>query len=345
MAFKHAWNITKQTVEEIFTNRVFKLSAALAYYTIFSLPGLLIVIIWIGDSFFADALLSHSSHADVQNSLYKQIEGFIGTTYASQIWQTINNAAHFPNKALAKIIGVLTLIFGATGVFAEIQDSINMIWRLKARPKKGKGWLKLLLDRLMSFSVVVSLGFLLLVSLLVNGLMELLTSQLTRIIPESQRVLAYVSNLAITFLITSILFGMIFKVLPDAKIKWRAVRAGAIVTALLFMGGKFLISYYLGHNKMSSAYGAAGSVIVILLWVYYSAIILYIGAVFTRVYAIHHNMHIYPSQYAVWVEHVEVENKDSIQNLHNDPVVAKTAEEHRLENIYIDTPGDKEEDR
>lgn len=344
MVLKRTWTVIQQTFEEIFTNRIFKLSAALAYYTIFSLPGLLIVIIWIGDSFFADALLNHGAHTDVKNSLHQQIEGFIGTSYADQIWQTIDNAARFPNKAFAKVIGILTLVFGATGVFAEIQDSINMIWRLKARPKKGKGWLKLLLDRLMSFSVVVTLGFLLLVSLMINGLMELLTNQLTRIIPDSQRVIAYISNLAITFLITSVLFGMIFKVLPDAKIKWRAVRAGAFATTLLFMGGKFLISYYLGHNKMSSAYGAAGSVIIILLWVYYSAIILYVGAVFTRVYAIHNGMNIYPTQYAVWVEHVEVENKDSIQNLHQDPVVAKSAEEHRLENIYTEEKEQRKEE-
>ncbi|MBO9619735.1 MAG: YihY/virulence factor BrkB family protein [Niabella sp.] len=326
MALKNIWSIIKQTVEETFTNRVFKLSAALAYYTIFSLPGLLIVIIWIGDSFLADAFLNHGAHTDVKNSLYQQIQEFVGQQSADQIRATIENASHFPNKNLSKIIGILTLVFGATGVFAEIQDSINMIWRLKARPKKGKGWLKLLLDRLMSFSIVITLGFLLLVSLMVNGVMDILITQLTRIIPDSQVITAYVSNLALTFIITSVLFGLIFKVLPDAKIKWKAVRAGAFVTALLFMAGKFLIGYYLGHNKMSSAYGAAGSVIIILLWVYYSAIILYIGAVFTRIFAIHHNMNIYPNQYAVWVEHVEVENKDSIQTLQNDPVVAKTSE-------------------
>lgn len=162
--------------------------------------------------------------------------------------------------------------------------------------------------------------------------MDLIINQLTKIIPETQVILTYVSNLILTFLITSFLFGLIFKVLPDAKIKWKAVRAGAFVTAILFMAGKFLISYYLGHSRMSSAYGAAGSVIVILLWVYYSSVILYFGAAFTRVYAIHHNMNIYPTQYAVWVEQVEVENHDSIQTLSNDPVVAASQEEEQLAN-------------
>ena len=125
--------------------------------------------------------------------------------------------------------------------------------------------------------------------------------------------LIYVSNLVFTFIVTSVLFGLIFKVLPDARIQWRHVRAGAFATALLFMGGRFLIGYYLGHSKMSSAYGAAGSIIVILLWVYFSSIILYFGACFTRAYAIQSGSHIYPNNYAVWIEQVEVESRNDIQ--------------------------------
>ncbi len=316
---KKTWTIIKQSVEEIFDMRIFKLSAALAYYTIFSIPGLLIVVLWIADVF--------SGHdANIKSSLYSQISELVGRSASQQIEATITNASAFPDKSFSTVVGLGTLIFGATSIFAEIQDSINVIWRLKTRPKKGKGWLKLVIDRLLSFSVVISLGFLLLVSLLVNGLMDIFIDQLTKSIPETQVTIAYLSNLGITFLITSFLFGLIFKVLPDARIRWKAVRAGAFVTAILFMLGKFLISYYLGHNKMTSAYGAAGSIIVILLWVYYSAVILYFGAAFTRVFAIHNDMNIYPNQYAVWVEQVEVEHEDSIQNLHNDKVVA--AHEH-----------------
>ncbi|WP_114792465.1 YihY/virulence factor BrkB family protein [Niabella yanshanensis] len=316
---KKTWIIIKQSVEEIFDMRIFKLSAALAYYTIFSIPGLLIVVLWIADVF--------SGHdANIKSSLYSQISELVGRSASRQIEATITNASAFPDKSFSTIVGLGTLIFGATSIFAEIQDSINVIWRLKTKPKKGRGWLKLIIDRLLSFSVVISLGFLLLVSLLVNGLMDIFIDQLTKSIPETQVTIAYLSNLGITFLITSFLFGLIFKVLPDARIRWKAVRAGAFVTAILFMLGKFLISYYLGHNKMTSAYGAAGSIIVILLWVYYSAVILYFGAAFTRVFAIHNDMNIYPNQYAVWVEQVEVEHEDSIQNLHNDKVVA--AHEH-----------------
>lgn len=143
--------------------------------------------------------------------------------------------------------------------------------------------------------------------------MDALIGRLTRVFPETQVILVYSLNLVITYLMTSFLFGLIFKVLPDARIEWKHVRAGAFATALLFMAGKFLISYYLGHSRMSSAYGAAGSIIVILLWVYYSAIILYFGAAFTRGYAICTGSHIYPSKYAVWVEQVEIQTKKDIQ--------------------------------
>ena len=212
------------------------------------------------------------------------------------------------------MVGIITLVLGATSVFGEIQDSINLIWRLKAKPRKGRGWLKLLVNRLLSFSMIVTLGFLLLVSLLVNGLMDTFIGRLTSSFPETQVMLVYFFNLVLSFVIIAFLFGIIFKVLPDARIKWKHVKVGAITTALLFMGGKFLIGYYLGHSKMSSAYGAAGSVIVILLWIYYSSIILYFGAAFTRVYAIHKGSQIYPNQYAVWIEQVEVESKHSLKD-------------------------------
>jgi membrane protein len=143
--------------------------------------------------------------------------------------------------------------------------------------------------------------------------MDAFINKLTAIFPHTEVLIAYVFNMILSFAITSFLFGLIFKVLPDAKIEWRHVRAGAFTTAILFMAGKFGISYYLGHNKLTSAYGAAGSVIVILLWVYYSATILYFGAVYTRVYAIHKGSQIYPDDYAVWIEQVEVESEKSVQ--------------------------------
>lgn len=304
MTIKKLWAILRQSGSDFMENRVLKLSAALAYYTIFSLPGLIIIVIWVSDLFYGQAA--------IEGTIYGQISGLVGSGAAIQIQETIKNATLYYQSGLAKIIGFITLIFGATSIFSEIQDSINLIWHLKAKPRKG--WVKLIVNRLLSFSIILSLGFILLVSLIVNALMDILIHKLTSIFPETQVVLAYVVNIGLSFIVTSLLFGLIFKVLPDAKIAWKHVRAGAFTTAILFMIGKLLIGYYLGANKMSTAYGAAGYVIIILLWVYYSAIILYFGAIFTRAYAVHTGSHIYPNKYAVWTKEVEVESQSSLQN-------------------------------
>lgn len=303
--FTSMWSITRQSFSDFIDNKVLKLSAALAFYTIFSLPAMLIIIISVSDIFYG--------REAIEGTLYKQISGFVGTEAAIQIQHTIRNAALSNDSKFATIVGFITLLVGATSVFSEIQDSINQIWKLKAKPYKGKGYLRLIVDRLLSFSLVVGLGFILLVSLVINGLMDLLIHRLTVMFPEMTVIMVYVFNLILTFGITSLLFGMIFKVLPDARIDWKHVRAGAFTTAILFMAGKFLIGFYLGQSELSSTYGTAGSAIVLLLWVYYSAMILYFGAVFTHVYAAHTGSKIYPNKYAVWVQEIEVESEKSIQ--------------------------------
>ncbi|MBS1730007.1 MAG: YihY/virulence factor BrkB family protein [Bacteroidetes bacterium] len=305
ISFATTWKIIKQSFADFFSERVLKLSAALSYYTLFSLPGLLIIVLWISDVFYG--------RAAVEGTVYSQIADFVGRDAALQIQQTIRNTTLSSDNKIATVVGLVTLIIGATSVFGEIQDSINLIWRLKAKPRKG--WLKLLVNRLLSFSIIITLGFLLLVSLIVNGILDTFISRFTLAFPEAQVIAFYIANVILSFAITSFLFGLIFKVLPDAKIKWHNVRIGAFTTALLFMLGKFFISYYLGHTRMTSVYGAAGSVIVILLWVYYSAIILYFGAVFTRVYAIQTGSHIYPDDYAVWIKEVEMEYDHSLQSM------------------------------
>jgi membrane protein len=326
MPFKKAWNITKETFVEFIDNKIMKLSAALAYYTIFSIPALLIIIIWVSDIFYG--------RQAVEGGVYGQIAGFVGKDAALQIQEAIRNATLSSDSRWGAIIGVITLVIGATGVFTEIQDSINQIWHLKAKPYKGKGWFRLIINRLLSFSMIITLGFLLLVSLIVNGLMDVFLENISRHFPELEVYVVYIFNMIFTFLITAFLFGIIFKLLPDARIKWKDIRAGAITTALLFMGGRFLISYYLGHNSsITSAYGAAGSVLIILLWVYYSAIILYFGAVFTRVYAVSRGCQIYPNNYAVWVEQKEVESHESLK---------KHAEETGLAEKLESAPTDKD---
>lgn len=317
------WKAIRQSFSDFFEDRILKLSAALAYYTLFSLPGLLIIVIWFTDFFYG--------HDKIEGTVYGQIAQLVGPEAAVQLQQTIRNAVLSGDSKFATIVGLVTLIFGATSVFGEIQDSINLVWRLKSKPKKGMGWVKLVINRLLSFSIILSLGFLLLVSLVINSLMDFFIKRLTQTFPDIKVVVMYGFNTLLSFLITSLLFGLIFKVLPDARIKWRHVRAGAFTTAFLFMIGKFLIGLYLGQNRMTSAYGAAGSIIVVLLWVYYSAVILYFGAVFTRAYAMQTGSNIYPNNYAVWVEQVEVQSQESLQKQPEHKVIVEGPQKEERE--------------
>ncbi len=313
MKAKDGWKIIKLSFSDFFTLNILKLSGALAFFTIFALPGLLIIIIWFSDLFYGrDA---------VEGSVYRQIEGFVGHSAALDIQETIRNATTTSGGNFATIVGIGALIIGATSAFSEIQDSINHIWRLKTKPKKGMGFLKLIFDRLLSFSMIITLGFILLVSLVINGGMDFLFSKFMERYPDLTVVLIYILNIIVTYFITAFIFAAIFKVLPDALIRWRHVWTGAFVTAGLFMAGRFLISYYLGHNRMTSAYGAAGSIIVMLLWVYYSSMILYFGAAFTHAYAKFRGRDIYPNSYAVMVKQIEVESVKSIQENNDDKTV------------------------
>ena len=305
-----AWNYVKglakvlwQSILDFLEDKVLRMSAALAYYTVFSLGPILILVIALLDAFY--------SRDAIEGKIYGQIAGFVGHDAAIQIQEVIAHTAITGKSHIATIISTIVLVFSATSVFGEIQDSINTIWRLKAKPKKG--WIKMLVNRLLSFSMVISLGFLLLVSLLINAIINAISDRLAYHMPQLSILMLYIVNLILVFVITTLLFGIIFKVLPDAKIKWRHVLAGAIATALLFMVGKWAISFYLGKSTISSTYGAAGSIIVVLLWVYYSAIILYFGAEFTRNFSQWKGGRIYPNDYAVWVEKVEVESKSKLQ--------------------------------
>jgi membrane protein len=292
------------SLSEFIDNKVFKLSAALAYYTIFSIPGLLIVIIWVAGIFYGETL--------VEDTVYGQLANFIGKDTAVQIREALRSSVYSTDSGWTTTLGLITLIFGATGVFGEIQDSINHIWHLKAKPRKGRGlFLIIIINRLLSFSMIIVLAFLMLVSLMVHGILQVVLDKMSGGTMEA--VMIYVLNLVISFLFTVLLFAAIFKVLPDARIKWRHIMVGAVTTAILFMVGKYLITYYLGKSAVTTTYGATGSFIIILLWVYYSALILYLGAIFTRAFAIHRGSHIYPNKYAVWVEQKEIESMQPLE--------------------------------
>jgi len=299
ITFKGLLKLLTDTFKGFSDDKVFKLSGSLAYFTVFSIGPMLIVMI-----FFADLFYGRDA---VEGTVYGQIKGFVGAPAAEQIQQIIKSATLSGKSTITAIVGFITLLVGATTVFAEIQDSVNVIWNLKAKPKNG--WIKIILNRLISFSVVVGLGFILLVSLIINGLIEGLMDRLQARFPDLTVIIVYILNLVITFIVITGLFTVIFKVLPDAKIKWRDVMVGAMTTAILFMLGKFAITFYIGSTNVGTTYGAAGSFVVLLVWVYYSSLILYFGAEFTKAYAAHFGSSIYPSQYAVWIKNVEVEEE------------------------------------
>ena len=308
LRLKNVWTLIKEAGSSFNADNVLKLSGSLAYFTVFSLGPMIIIIIFLADLFWG--------REAVEGTIYGQIKGFVGPDAAVQVQDMIRNASLSGKSNLTAVIGFITLLIGATSVFAEIQDSINTIWGLKPKPKKG--WLKMLMNRLLSFSVVISLGFLLLVSLVVNGLLEAISNRLMNVFPEVTVVIFYIINLIITFAVTSLLFGIIFKVLPDAKIAWKDVMIGAMATAALFMMGKFGISFYIGSANVGSTYGAAGSLVVLLVWVYYSSVILYFGAEFTKAYAAKFGRRIMPNDYAVWVKQIEVEEEGGTLKQNNE---------------------------
>jgi membrane protein len=297
LTLKGVWQILKDAFAGFSDHKLTKMGGSLAYYTVFSMGPLLILIISLCSIFLG--------REAVEGEIYAQLEGFLGADTAAQLQGIIKNAALSGKGTVAAIIGGVTLLIGATTVFGEIQDSINTIWGLKAKPKKG--WLKMLQNRFLSLSVIVSLGFLLVVSLSVTSVIDALSGRLQAAFPDVTVVLFYIINQVITLVIITLIFGVIFKVLPDARIKWKDVLAGAVVTAVLFMLGKFGISFYISQSDVGSTYGTAGSLVVLLLWTYYSSIILYFGAEITKAYAVHYGSEIHPNSYAVITKEVEVE--------------------------------------
>jgi membrane protein len=293
---KHVWKIIATTFISFNDDNGLKLSASLAYYTIFSIAPLLILIISLAGVFFGDAAAT--------NRIYPQIAHYVGPSAALQIQDILKHLKLSGKSGTAVVFGVVVLFLGASGIFLEIQDSLNIIWNVKAKPKRG--WLKLIQNRLLSFSLIIGLGFLLLASLLINLLISALGGWIEHFIPAVTGLIIKGINLGLTFVIISVLFGIIFKFLPDVKIKWREVRSGAIFTAILFMLGQYVITLYIQYTARSSAYGAAASLLVVLVWIYYTSAILYIGAEYTEVYSEAIGSKIEPAEYAVHVQQMEI---------------------------------------
>jgi membrane protein len=298
--FGNVFSLLKQTFQEWLQDKVPQLGAALAYYTVFSLAPLVLVLLAIVGVIFRD------DPAGAWNKITQQMSYFLDPS-AVQIVQNIAQKASQPGKStIATIIGVALAVFGASGVFGQLQDALNTIWGVKAKPAAGIwGFLR---SRFLSFAMVAGVCFLLLVSLAIEALLKGFSHYVQSILPGGI-VIALAVYLVFDFAVVVLLFAMIFKFLPDVEIQWRDVWIGAVMTAIFFGLGKWLLGFYLGSGAAASAYGAASSLITLLLWVYYSSQILLFGAEFTQVYAAQAGRELKPSEYAIRVETKKVENE------------------------------------
>lgn len=290
LKLNHTGLLLKNAFKEWWSKDPFKESAVIAYYAIFSLPGLLVVILAIAGYFFgADA---------VNNHLASQISSTMGEDTAKQVQEMVAYASESKKSVIATIIGVVTILVGATGVFAQFQKSLNIIWEVKTDEKKSGIW-ELIKVRLFSFGLIVSIAFILIVSLVITSLLTALGDWVSSHFSEAFLVVIQILNFILSLIILAFLFALMFKFFPDAKVKWNHVWVGSIVTALLFELGKFGLSLYFGKADPAGGYGAAGSVVLILLWVSYSSMIVYYGAEFTRAYAEFHDGGVAPDKHAV----------------------------------------------
>ena len=281
------WTFLNAVVTQWIEDNPFQLAAALSYYTLFSLAPLLIIVI-------AVAGLAFGREA-AQHQIFGAIQGMIGPDSARAIEMVIRNASEPKSGIVSTIVGLLALLFGAAGVVGQLQTSLNTIWGVTA--KSGRGMWGFLRDRVISFAMVLGIGFLLLVSLAISAVLSALTEFMSGFIGEAA-VIAHLLDLVVSFAFVTILFAMIYKFLPDVQIPWRDVWIGAALTSLLFTVGKFLIGLYLGRSGVTSIYGAAGSLITVLLWVYYSSLIFFFGAEFTQVYATQYGSGVTPTENA-----------------------------------------------
>lgn len=289
MRLKNGIKLLKVTFSEYNEDKVPLLAAALAYYTVFSLAPLLLIVIAIAGSVFGEEA--------AQGEIVGQIQGLIGREGAEAIQVMLQNTQQ-PNSGgtVATVLGIVTLLFGATGVFGQLQDALNIIWDVQ--PKPGRGVKNFIQTRLLSFAMVVVIGFLLLVSLVISAVLAGVSHFFGEMFPGF--ILGgQILNLVISFGTTTLLFASIYRFLPDVHVPWKNLWIGAAVTAFLFTIGKSMIGLYLGNSGVGSTYGAAGSLVVILIWVFYSAQILLLGAEFTQVYSKYRGSPIQPAKHAV----------------------------------------------
>lgn len=308
MSFIDFLQIIKAAGKGFDQHNVFKLSASLGFYTIFSIGPMLLVIIFISNIFWGKQA--------IEGTINNQISRLIGDSPAAQIQELIKNATISSTNFMA-VIGIISMLIAATTVFTDVQESMNTIWNLKV--KTGRGWQQMFKNRLISFAIVAGLGIILLVFLIINGILEGFSSKLEFMFPRISLTAIYIMNLALTMLVVALLFAFIYKVLPDATVHWKDVWGGALFASVLFMIGKFGVTFYIDNSNLSNTYSSAGSMIILMLWIYYSATILYFGAEFSKAYAIKYGPEIKPKAYAVTLEAVRLEtNEPTVQKNENE---------------------------
>lgn len=287
---KFYWEVLRDSFKEWSNSSASSDSTSMAYYAIFSIPGLLIIIIWLAGYFFgAEAIQGEINH---------QIAGVMGPEAAKSIEEMIAGSLIDKQSLIMKIIGIGSLVFGATTLFFQLQKSLDELWDVQPAPKKA--FVKFLLDRANSLGMILIIGFLMMSSMLLTSLISLLNNYITYQFGFETYQLMELVNFGLGFIMVVVLFALMFKVLPDVNIAWRSVWTGAFLTAVLFTIGKFLMSLYFSNFKPTSSYGAAGTVILIMMWINYSCTLIFFGAIFTKVYSYKKGYSIKPSAHAKW---------------------------------------------
>jgi membrane protein len=327
------WTMLKATYNKWMENDPFRLSAVIAYYTVFSMPGLFVVIFYITGQFFSDVT--------IEGEVYGELSEILGTEGARQVEEIIQAASQAQHSTVATIIGIGSLVYAATGLFFHLKLSLNDIWELRVVPERA--FVQVILDRLFAFGMILVVGFLLLSSLIISSLVSALSTYMSDHISIYSTYSTYVIdlvNFVLSAVVITLLFATIYKVLPDAHVAWSDVWIGALVTTLLFLGGKALIAKYIGFADPASAYGAASSIILILLWTSYASIIFFLGAAFTAVWARREGHRIVPKHYAIPVyeyyrrisqkgeaEYVKVQSEKVKEVLENDYATPRLTDE------------------
>lgn len=304
---KYSFNILKESFKKFGADNITTKAAALSYYTIFSLPPMLLVVLWVGSKLY--------KKGKIETYIYTEIGDLVGQSAATQIDSTVDKMSLIEPTIFATVIGITGIVFTATTVFVTMQNSLNEIFMVRAKAKSGIKLLRMIKDRVLSFALILTIAFILLVSLALNALISAFRSNLEVYIGQVSTMLTMIISFILPLIIIGGLFMLIFRVLPDAHIKWKYCITGGIITALLFETGKYLIGIYIGQSNLNDMYETAGSLMVLLVWVYFASAIFYFGAIVTYNIAKKENGFVKAQDYATKIEKKEVEKGRKVDGI------------------------------